>query len=384
MRSWKRYAGVYPRVYGGTHHPENLGASDTGLSPRVRGNRANSAGRSSLGRSIPACTGEPRLATFQSFSIQVYPRVYGGTFDFPGQLGPDRGLSPRVRGNRRCPFGPYFIGRSIPACTGEPHPQDGQLAQVGVYPRVYGGTGHGEFPMQRGYGLSPRVRGNLQRHAGVRHQYGSIPACTGEPVMVSFLCNVATVYPRVYGGTSCVVSIAVPIRGLSPRVRGNHRCGARADDLSGSIPACTGEPLLILLHFLPLRAYCALQRDAIQIVKELFVPGRTGSFRENDALLIHQLNGRRPQNSNDLSARMTRVLPRHDDGPSPKLQEPFLDHRPDPFSDTRGESRRGVYSRSNLQHARGKKATDARSNITSYDYRHRRQSAALSCRSFSR
>ena len=79
-----------------------------------------------------------------------------------------------------------------------------------------------------------------------------------------------------------------------------------------------GEPLLILLHFLLLRAYCALQRDAVQIVKELFVLGRTGPFRENDALLIHQLNGRRSKDSNDLSARVTRVLPCHDDGPSPK------------------------------------------------------------------
>ena len=192
------------------------------------------------------------------------------------------------------------------------------------------------------------------------------------------------VYPRVYGGTTSPGFRRGSHTGLSPRVRGNLRHHHPECVCLRSIPACTGEPLLILLHFLPLRAYCALRRDAIQIVKELFVPGRTGSFRENDALLIHQLDRRRPQDSDDLSARMTRVLPCHDDGSSSKLQEPFRDHRPDPFSDTRGESRRGVYSRSNLQHARGKKPTDARGHITRHYYRHRRQSAALSCQSFLR
>ena len=93
--------------------------------------------------------------------------------------------------------------------------------------------------------------------------------------------------------------------GLSPRVRGNRLAEGTDFTNCGSIPACTGEPLLILLHFLPLRACCALQRDAIQIVKELFVLGRAGPFRENDALLIHQLNRRRSKDSNDLSARMT-------------------------------------------------------------------------------
>ena len=153
----------------------------------------------------------------------------------------------------------------------------------------------------------------------------------------------AAVYPRVYGGTST--------------------------DFITLFPLCD---------------YCAVQRGAIQVVKELFVLGWATPFREDDALLVHQLNRRRPQDSNDLAARMTRVLPCHDDGPSSKLQEPFRDHRPDPFSDTRGEFWRGVYSRGNLQHARGKKATDARGHITRHYYRHRRQSAALSCRSFLR
>ncbi len=172
--------------------------------------------------------------------------------------------------------------------------------------------------------------------------------------------------------------------GLSPRVRGSRRASCGFLARRRSIPACTGKPLLILLHFLPLRAYYVLPRDAIQIVKELFAPSWTGSLRENNAFLIYQLNRRRPKYPNDLPARMTRVLPRHDNRSSPKLQEPVRDHRPYAFSNTGGESWRGIDPGSKLQHARGKKPTDTRGNVTCHDYRHRRQSAALFGQSFSR
>ena len=71
---------------------------------------------------------------------------------------------------------------------------------------------------------------------------GSIPACAGEPALVhlNLLSNV--VYPRVCGGTLPHPTGTVCILGLSPRVRGNHppRCyGARGER---SIPACAGEP----------------------------------------------------------------------------------------------------------------------------------------------
>ena len=56
------------------------------------------------GRSIPACTGKPPPSqlTGHKRTDTVYPRVYGET---PKQFGGladlmDRGLSPRVRGNR--------------------------------------------------------------------------------------------------------------------------------------------------------------------------------------------------------------------------------------------------------------------------------------------
>ena len=87
---------VYPRVCGGTPPSATMG-----LSPRVRGNplkmllpRLSPRVRGNHG-SIPACAGEP-------------PPI-----SIPRCAAPNRGLSPRVRGNR-CEVG------SIPACAGEP------------------------------------------------------------------------------------------------------------------------------------------------------------------------------------------------------------------------------------------------------------------------
>ena len=71
-------------------------------------------------------------------------------------------------------------------------------------------------------GLSPRVRGNQKPllHVGPRPR--SIPACAGEPeVVVSAHCG-TSVYPRVCGGTPLPERAQVAALGLSPRVRGNR------------------------------------------------------------------------------------------------------------------------------------------------------------------
>ena len=199
-----------------------------------------------ISRSIPACTGEPwrQCVDVPGETERVYPRVYGGTATSAGCAWRDTGLSPRVRGNRRTPRWRRAWGRSIPACTGEPPWPSGGAARPWVYPRVYGGTfalhmmrpeAPGLSPRVRGNlgqeparvgmaGLSPRVRGNPQfRHPGPDVRRRSIPACTGEPVALPDGHTAPKVYPRVYGGTDGGT--------LLP------------DRPQRSIPACTGEPL---------------------------------------------------------------------------------------------------------------------------------------------
>ena len=50
---------------------------------------------------------------------------------------------------------------------------------------------------------------------------GSIPACAGEPADSGVTPSPCWVYPRVCGGTLHIVLSPLYLSGLSPRVRGN-------------------------------------------------------------------------------------------------------------------------------------------------------------------
>ena len=49
-------------------------------------------------------------------------------------------------------------------------------------------------------GLSPRVRGSLKRYDLHVTESGSIPACAGEPIILMPFRSGYAVYPRVCGG----------------------------------------------------------------------------------------------------------------------------------------------------------------------------------------
>ena len=151
---------VYPRVYGGTANRYLLLAYRRGLSPRVRGNQTRARAGHVQDGSIPACTGEPGRRGPIPGSGRVYPRVYGGTWRGSDGASTESGLSPRVRGNPPRPLTRDCRMRSIPACTGEPLQLHRMPVEVWVYPRVYGGTRRAVPDIQIEPGLSPRVRGN--------------------------------------------------------------------------------------------------------------------------------------------------------------------------------------------------------------------------------
>ena len=97
----------------------------------------------------------------------------------------------------------------------------GSSSMMAVYPRVCGGTVPTYYPLGEDTGLSPRVRGNRTSGRFSEISIRSIPACAGEPTMLSRSPAVYTVYPRVCGGTYYNMPIDPAIQGLSPRVRGN-------------------------------------------------------------------------------------------------------------------------------------------------------------------
>ena len=233
---------VYPRVCGGTHAPLYRATHVEGLSPRVRGNRAlQRLGQHDLG-SIPACAGEPRAGLPAPLRRRVYPRVCGGTVAMDRVEDEHTGLSPRVRGNRLQVVDVLVDRGSIPACAGEPRGRGGSLRCGGVYPRVCGGTAVGDGHARVHQGLSPRVRGNPVGQLPEAVARGSIPACAGEPSRRAATPWTARVYPRVCGGTDGLGRRPFLQLGLSPRVRGNQAAWNEADLPLGSIPACAGEP----------------------------------------------------------------------------------------------------------------------------------------------
>ena len=309
-------ARVYPRVCGGTHVFYIDVVNGRGLSPRVRGNRATPASPGATNGSIPACAGEPPpllASQCRSWGLsprvrgnhpivtcypivtgsipacagepparpttvdasRVYPRVCGGTAIAELEEELEEGLSPRVRGNRGAGSYERRAGGSIPACAGEPRTLSRRTRGGGVYPRVCGGTAKRLQMKPQHMGLSPRVRGNpcIYRLRGIRvgsipacagepragvaarDESRSIPACAGEPAPCTAPGHPAPVYPRVCGGTFAAFVLILSSSGLSPRVRGNRYERKTHEGGNGSIPACAGEPVLVVPSEGRLRVY---------------------------------------------------------------------------------------------------------------------------------
>ena len=173
--------GVYPRVCGGTSLWQTLKSKLGGLSPRMRGNPDGIGCRGSPRRSIPAYAGEPTAVSGLRSAVAVYPRVCGGTSATGSVVASGKGLSPRMRGNRAQGRGKARARGSIPAYAGEPSPRRPAAGSGRVYPRVCGGTigvqSRGPFKL----GLSPRMRGNRNYLSGCPIRRRSIPAYAGEP-----------------------------------------------------------------------------------------------------------------------------------------------------------------------------------------------------------
>ena len=236
---------VYPRVCGGTSRRINLESGGQGLSPRVRGNQIRHQSPPRPAGSIPACAGEPSIIIHLIIGVGVYPRVCGGTVAFSAAARAASGLSPRVRGNLNRNNSQSVRLGSIPACAGEPRALLTPLYRCSVYPRVCGGTLTDQEDDGYDYGLSPRVRGNPVLTDAQIDRVRSIPACAGEPTPRTRTPLCGPVYPRVCGGTQADAFRRQGNDGLSPRVRGNPRDVPLQHHLSGSIPACAGEPVAL-------------------------------------------------------------------------------------------------------------------------------------------
>ena len=203
LHFWREFHrdGSIPACAGEPMASKSFNRITTVYPPRVRGNRVAGGGGATVTGSIPACAGEPGHGRRCCPLSAVYPRVCGGTYQIHRRRILPKGLSPRVRGNHIRPNCHCKHRRSIPACAGEPQEMEEDVEIDEVYPRVCGGTTSTSSYFSHDNGLSPRVRGNLQYAVQVGAVGGSIPACAGEPLKSVIECVNIGVYPRVCGGT---------------------------------------------------------------------------------------------------------------------------------------------------------------------------------------
>ena len=113
-----------------------------------------------------------------------------------------RGLSPRMRGNRGVKQAGGGVLGSIPAHAGKPLRELHNFGDLGVYPRACGETPEASQSPAPACGLSPRMRGNLMPEIERLMSAGSIPAHAGKPTMTDKQQYLEKVYPRACGETS--------------------------------------------------------------------------------------------------------------------------------------------------------------------------------------
>ncbi len=234
---------VHPRVCGATIKAGLAENWAGGPSPRVRGNPLDQHRRRRRDRSIPACAGQPERRRCQRCHRRVHPRVCGATFTTGGRGGTRSGPSPRVRGNRLDEAENVGAFGSIPACAGQPRGRQRGPSVGTVHPRVCGATLSAQFDRQKRGGPSPRVRGNPKQAHKIGPFGRSIPACAGQPGARSVGRRLRGVHPRVCGATKARAERPQGFGGPSPRVRGNHVLGEGRGLEAGSIPACAGQPV---------------------------------------------------------------------------------------------------------------------------------------------
>ena len=131
---------------------------------------------------------------------------------------------------------------SIPACTGNPILNPFRQPMTGVYPRMYGESSRSASSASSSVGLSPHVRGIRSLRRIARAKRRSIPACTGNPCVQIGRSVCPGVYPRMYGESGIGSVRYIFHYGLSPHVRGIPITGSSSKSSDGSIPACTGNP----------------------------------------------------------------------------------------------------------------------------------------------
>ena len=154
-----------------THGPVGAAEVPVGTSRLHSGEAARDDGaicaklifQGSFPRTIPAHAGKPLRRGSRTWPSWDYPRACGETGAQSHESTDERGLSPRMRGNRAAECPQCAAVGTIPAHAGKPARNAMAFASQRDYPRACGETTLQSPSYYAAQGLSPRMRGNPSR-----------------------------------------------------------------------------------------------------------------------------------------------------------------------------------------------------------------------------
>ncbi len=194
-----------------------------------------------VARFIPVGAGNSPINSATYYPMRVYPRGCGELYQTPRPLCATRGLSPWVRGTLLPRIKRPFTRRFIPVGAGNSIASSSVRPVTPVYPRGCGELCVTVFPYNRGFGLSPWVRGTPVRYHPTPTNRRFIPVGAGNSAIIMISSCGVSVYPRGCGELAFQLATSNTHDGLSPWVRGTRKSPVGDVNQSAVYPRGCGE-----------------------------------------------------------------------------------------------------------------------------------------------
>ena len=231
-------------------HPRTCGEHSTvtispllsvGSSPHVRGAQFRREFVDHLVGIIPACAGSTTGVAASAKVTRDHPRMCGEHGRLATMPCRSPGSSPHVRGALRQTQRQGQRPGIIPACAGSTPTATRPTREPRDHPRMCGEHFTTTGSPYCSSGSSPHVRGAPTGDLLGVTIGGIIPACAGSTPTATRPSREPRDHPRMCGEHLPDVSLAVPLPGSSPHVRGARPCLPLVAEPCGIIPACAGS-----------------------------------------------------------------------------------------------------------------------------------------------
>ena len=231
----------HPRMCG-EHLPESaICGHSRGSSPHVRGALVQDFLQGLSTGISPACAGSTVSWRIRRPPCRDHPRMCGEHNRGSSFGQSHKGSSPHVRGARQACDDALQESGIIPACAGSTTVGKTKLLFIWDHPRMCGEHELGDFAAFLDQGSSPHVRGALRQTQRQGQRPGIIPACAGSTPTATRPSREPRDHPRMCGEHFTTTGSPYCSSGSSPHVRGAPTGDLLGVTIGGIIPACAGS-----------------------------------------------------------------------------------------------------------------------------------------------